>query len=1055
MSLQRLTLATALLCMASFASAADLRYVARFADGSRLEGNNFGNWHDDGSQPQLEGRNLVDPNNHFLWLRDRNQKPGPPPTAYIEMATGDRFPARVVGYTNGGTEFEPLPAHFIVDPATPLLPQHAPLLSTIRVVAAYVKRIVWQHRENSRYQPSTLLMRDGRALRFRAIRFDEVGASALMAEGNKRVPYNDIAEVHMPTSDFWQKYFDELATLSPAGTTRLYQLETTDGLILTGSKERMAIYNQGGEPWKWIHGLQPAWSLDVLYVPGERVWLRRSFAPNQVPLSRIPPSEVKHQAALGEVGQPWQRDRNMPGEPLRSGGREWGYGLGTTTTTELTYDLPIGAKTFKGSIGLDRVAGKGGCAKGQVFAGPKDVALAWESPPLVGSETAVDFGPLNMPSPATAQRLRLRSDSLHQGRPAGSDPFEVRDFLDWLDPLVEFDAAMLQPIVQKRIPNLIPAWTNWSVDTAPLSPDEPPKFVPFTNDKRNAYRTAVVLEQPLVLRRKLPITLRDNWLVVSVVRAGPIQGPEPRIEARIGGELVADWKVPPPDDKTRPLAISLSGYKASQRELDVELRLFSEPSSGLVSFRSIQTLEQLPTLYRVFEEQNPFTSAPGLPAASVYELDRKTGQASLKLPVTSETTIQFERPLRIREVPTLGEFRSLRFAVRKKGKGRFTMEFGGKGERATTVLYLGPENQAQPDDVKVHNTDIPDEWLEITRDLYQDFGRREIDSLTLRVPDGEFALIDELYLAASWDDFNWIPKSPPSEPANQAARTAMFQKVFDDAKAAMVIIDFGEGRKGSGMVYNYLGEIATPGHLVGSPKREVVIRLADGKEVKGETGGVNRETDIGYVKIKEEGARQGMPINHWIEPFASTAYGAVGHNRAGEAQVQVVNMRRLFNQSVWTTYDVKDPMTGGILFQRFEDAPDKVRAEAVGILTQFSPYGGGNFSRFTKFNEYEGRLKNGEVWGKWLPGSGPSVAFTTENSRDGAKVTALEKNGAAAAAGMQLGDLVVKVDNISTHNQSEIEAALAERDPGHEATFDLMRNGGPVQVKYKLAFRRP
>jgi hypothetical protein len=77
----RLLACLALALVASFAWAAEPRYAARFADGSRLDGNALVNWHEINAQPQLEGRSLLDPNNHFRWLRDRTLSPAPLPAA--------------------------------------------------------------------------------------------------------------------------------------------------------------------------------------------------------------------------------------------------------------------------------------------------------------------------------------------------------------------------------------------------------------------------------------------------------------------------------------------------------------------------------------------------------------------------------------------------------------------------------------------------------------------------------------------------------------------------------------------------------------------------------------------------------------------------------------------------------------------------------------------------------------------------------------------------------------------------------------------------------------
>jgi S1-C subfamily serine protease len=1038
----------------SLVMAAELRYVARFSDGSRHEGNAFVNWHEINAQPQLEGRSLLDAGNHFRWLRDRTLSPAPLPSAYVELITGDQLPGNVVGYAAAGDDYDPLPPHFLVEPLCTLRPPQDPPRTTIRVIAASVKKIVWQARERAKFQPSSLLMRDGRTVAFRAVRFDDGFASVLTAEGNRKIAFNDIAEAHLPTVDFWQRYLEELAVLSPQGTARLHQLETTDGLTITGCKDRMAIHAQGGgnEPNKWFHGLQPAWALDILWVPNEKVWLRRSFAPHEVPLSRVPPVEVRHQSTLGKLGEPWQRDRNLAGEPLRSGAREWGFGFGVSTTTDLVFELPPGAKNIRGSVGLDRLAGKGGCAKVIVSCGAKDVQKLWESPALQGSDAAHDFGPLPCPAPSEKQKLILRADALHAGRPAGADPLEVRDFVDWCDPLIEFDPAVWLPQLRQKMPNALPALAEWQVDVSGVSNKPPPKFESFV-DKRapqpGRFRTGVILEQPLVVTRKFAPSPRDQWLVVHVTR--PLnQGNEPRVEARIEGELVGEFKVPLNEGHIRPLAVPLIGYQGSKKpEIDVKLTLFSEPSSGPVEWRSLRTAEQLPTLYRVFEEENRFEAVEG-PAPTLDTGDGRFGVQALKLAAGSVARIKFDRPLRIRDNPNWGEYRQLRFSLRKKGKGSVLVELEGNGDRQRVLRY-GKMQDPPRDYVKAHDRPLTDEWVfDFTRDLIGDFGAFDLEAITIRIPDGEYALLDHVYLAGQWDDLNLITKTPSLEVVNRKRDQAIADDLIKRAKPATVLIDFGEERIGNGVITNYTGEILTAGHLVLAPNREVKITLADGKEVKGKTRGLSRDLDIGLIVIEPAGGYPQMGVNNWMELGTQQLCVAAAHRKGAKPDAlegAAADLRRIFKGTAWTTFEIPNGMTGGPLVEQ--------NGQLVGILTRYSPFGGAEYGLTLKLNEVEGRLRNGEVWGKWRAGAGPDFGFTADSNREGAKIVTLDPAGPAAKAGVQKGDLIVKADGQDTRGIEDLYNILAERDAGHEAAFDLVRNGQPVSVRIKLAPRTP
>lgn len=1054
MHLPRLLAILAVLIAARSAAAAEPRYVARFADGSRHEGNALVNWHEINAQPQLEGRSLLDSNNHFRWLRDRTLSPAPPLAAYVEFITGDRLPGNVVGYDALGDDYDPLPAHFLVEPLCTLRPPQDPVRPTLRIVASSVKRIVWQARERAKFQPGNLLLRDGRTVAFRAVRFDDGVASVLTAEGTRKVSFSEIAEAHLPAADFWQRYLEELAVLSPQGTARLFQLETTDGLTITGSRDRMAIHAQGGgnEPNRWFHGLQPGWSLDILWVPSEKVWLRRSFAANEVPLSRVPPNEVKHQSTLGKLGEPWQRDRSLSGEPLRSGGREWGFGFGTSTTTDLVFELPPGAKFIRGSIGLDRLAGKGGCAKGIVSCGSKELAKLWESPVLQGSDVSHDFGPLPCPAPAEKQRIVLRADALHTGRPAGADPLEIRDFIDWLDPLVEFDPAIWLPQTRQKLSSALPALAQWQINVNGSASGKPPKLEPFQEKaapQPGRFRTGIVLEQTLVVSRKMTPTARDQWLVVHVTRPNNV-GNEPRVEAHIEGELVGEFKVPVNEGKVRPLAVSLVGYQDAKRpEIDVKLTLFSEPSSGPVEWRSLRTAEQLPTLYRVFEEENRFEAVEG-PPPTLEAGDGRFGVQSLKIAAGSAAEIKFDRPLRIRENPNWGEYRQLRFSLRKKDKGHVLIELQGKGDQRRVLRY-GSALGSLPEHVKAHDRDLPEEWVfDFTRDLIGDFGAFDLEGITLRVPTGDYALFDHIYLAGQWDDLNLITKTPSLEVVNRKRDKAIADELVKKMKPFVALIDFGEGRVGNGVMTNYGGELLTAGHLLVAPNRDVKITLPDGKEVKGKTRGLWRDIDIGLVAIDPAGAYPPIPVNHWMELGTQQLCVAAGLRQGTTLDAlegAAVDMRRLFKGTAWTTFEIPGGLTGGPLVEQ--------NGQLIGILTRHNPFGGAEFGLTHKLNEVEGKLRNGEVWGKWKSGMGPTFGFAIDSGSQGAVVTTVDPSAPTMMAGIQKGDLIIKVDGQAIRGIEDIYNVLAERDPGHEAAIDLTRNGKPVATKIKLTPRTP
>jgi hypothetical protein len=45
--------------------------------------------------------------------------------------------------------------------------------------------------------------------------------------------------------------------------------------------------------------------------------------------------------------------------------------------------------------------------------------------------------------------LILVADAAHQGRPAGTDPLNIRDVVDWIEPVIELDRSQLLKRVTK------------------------------------------------------------------------------------------------------------------------------------------------------------------------------------------------------------------------------------------------------------------------------------------------------------------------------------------------------------------------------------------------------------------------------------------------------------------------------------------------------------------------------------------------------------------------------------------------------------------------------
>ena len=667
---------------------------------------------------------------------------------------------------------------------------------SIRVLAEWVRRVVWQPRRGSRLASNQLALRDGGQLQFRSLRWSDGAVLALTDEGIQTVAFHDIAEVHLSSADPWDAYLDQLAVLSPSGNARLLQVETTEGLKATTSTERFRPRHLGDEEDRrnWQQIVQPAWSLDPLAIRFGTIRTWRFWSPHRVPLTVFTPVAIHQDSTFGNSWQ-WRVDSNLDGHPLRSGGQEFGWGFGVHASNELQFVLPSSVTSFRTRVGLDRMAGDGGCVRAVIWRTSSPGSPLYRSGLLVGAEEVADSGVLPLKSPAGSDdRLVLRADAAHADRPADADPFDIRDSLDWLEPELQLDESTIKSELVKRVAGQLPAWTRWTWET------QRPVGELFRNtwDESDSgdprFRLQVMARGgPLRLSRTVTVGDGQEWLMICVSRSDGAATAS-RVRVRVENQELGEFDVPLRTDHTEPdpLLVSIGEFRA--KTVAVELFQSSDGAQSFVDWRAVAIVDRRPGLLRVFEDEPQFVEhlTQGKGSASLDSDDRFEGSASIR--VTGSECSDGSLPglnARIRESPRLGEFRYLRFAWKKTSGERICLQLAHDGRFAAEPdepgdVEIDAKSQQQPQQRRVpaalfdqrgqqigYRYDagkgdrlygpakqvadrLPEEWTVVTRDLYADFGNFTLTGLMLRCPDGESAWFDHLYLGRSTHDFDHI-----------------------------------------------------------------------------------------------------------------------------------------------------------------------------------------------------------------------------------------------------------------------------------------------------------
>jgi hypothetical protein len=578
----RLAALTVLVCLSAGPPlpAAESRFVAVWADGTRTADDEVREWHKVDSRPTLKGQPLFDAKNPASWLCDTQLTEVAAPRAFVEFAGGDRLPGRVVAYAESSATNGAIP-HLLVAPTVEIdLPgKHR---EQIGVRLDMVRRIVWQASAGGRLPPGTIRLADGRRIAFRGLRWDAGGVQALGDDGRVQLAFGEIAELSLPVADQWVALYRMLALLSPDLSSRLLRLEALGGSRITTSLARLqprAV--RGAEPAHWYHLAQPAWSLEALCIPHRQIRLRTFADPREMPLSWFEPQSSRHQGAFSSGWSNWQADSNVQGGALRSGGQMFAWGFGTHAHHELEFDLPAPARAFRTRIGLDQVVAGGGCARGRIVGGDKTL---FESPLLVGATQVVASGSLALES-AASRRLLLVADAAMSGAPAGGDPLDVRDVVDWLEPVLVFDPHDLERAVEQAAPRALWGSGGWTVD--PLAAGSWRVTNRFRGDDaaHPIFRPLLELSTPLNLTAHFQVAAGRDTALVNIGR--PRGAPAATFEISVDGVRLAREEIPQLGESGDPRPVVVPLRQHVGREIELAIRFAPAGKRAVIDWRGI------------------------------------------------------------------------------------------------------------------------------------------------------------------------------------------------------------------------------------------------------------------------------------------------------------------------------------------------------------------------------------------------------------------------------------------------------------------------------------
>lgn len=783
------------------------RYAAMFQDGSRVEEAEVRDWFEPTSTAKIAGRALFDAGNPARWIIDRQQPIAADPLMYVEFQGGDRLAGEVVEFrSDSGNTYEHIPAYLMVRPVVDLQPPEDPQLGDIRVSLDWVRRVVWQKVATDEYRPGTVWLRNGAMQSFRTLRWSEGAITLLTADGIKELSFTDIAEVHLPKLDPWVCYYEQLATLSPQLKSRLIQMDTGDGSRWTTSLERFQVRHHGdrNRPEQWYQLLQPAWSLDPIWLRYRTIRTWRFHAPTDVPLSNFLPVDLKRQAVFGS-GWTWRTNQNVQHGPLQSATLDYGWGFGVQASCDLTFEWPEAARAWRTQFGLDRAAASGGFVR-LSFATGGGQPIGPQAT-LQGSQTVGDTGWIPLPVQSAEQRrLQFKADMAHSDRPADADPFDVRDTLNWYEPELRLDPTVLAEEVAGRTFARLNGLHGWTATNADIRSLKLVNTLDVTNARDPQFRlTAGSSDKVYLVSRKLKIGSQQRWL--SIVASRFQDSTPASIQVRIDDRAVGEYEVPVRTNMVdpEPILIPVSTYHGKTVSLDCAV--FSSDEKSLIEWRGMALTNDRPGLLTVFEDEPAFASQLNRGMGQVEITNDKpfSGQVSLK--VTPDAGDNPRLPgieATIADQTRLGQYRFVLFAWKQPTGTRVQVQFANDGRFGEAIAQMGRRADqlrgrpargnsrfdGPPEDRGLRhgyaydagsqkqtagsalrlNGAMPKEWQLQVRDLYGDFGQFNLTGVSLGCIEGEAAWFDHIYLARTYQDVEFAKTylvNPIPAPQNQ------------------------------------------------------------------------------------------------------------------------------------------------------------------------------------------------------------------------------------------------------------------------------------------------
>ncbi len=269
---------------------------------------------------------------------------------------------------------------------------------------------------------------------------------------------------------------------------------------------------------------------------------------------------------------------------------------------------------------------------------------------------------------------------------------------------------------------------------------------------------------------------------------------------------------------------------------------------------------------------------------------------------------------------------------------------------------------------------------------------------------------------------------------------------------------------GSGVIVSPAGYVLTNNHVIKGADG-ITVALPDHRETRATVIGSDPETDLAVLKIDMEN----LPSANWADS-KSIRIGdivlAIG-NPFGLGQTVSQGIISATRRDLrLSTYEGFIQTDAAINIGNSGGALINARGELVGISTALISSDGGSEglgfaipSNLAKF-VMTSIIDRGRVVRGWL--GIESTALSTELAEafnlplgSGILISGIYGNGPAKAAGLERGDIILRINDMVTHDARKVMNNVAKLKPGSKVNIAVLRNGKEKIVSAEVGERPP